>query len=105
MATLNDNIRNEAQRGVILLILVHRKLEWVPFSELKQQMARGQGYLLTDEDLRFHLAYLSNPSRGYVEVTTLRPGRQDLAQTLARATTKAVDLLESRLPPDPGVAV
>src|SRR5215471_17424473 len=102
---LKDDIRNEAQRGVILLILVHHKLEWVPFNELKQQMARGQGYVLSDEDLRFHLTYLSNASRGYVETTTMRPGRHDPSQTMVRATTKAVDLLEGRLAPDPGIAV
>ena len=105
MGALTDDIRHETQRGVILLILVHRKLEWVPFNELKQQMARGQGYMLTDHDLRFHLAYLSSPSRGYVEVTGLRPGRNDASLTLTRATAKAVDLLEGRIAADPGVAV
>jgi len=105
MGALADDIRHEAQRGVILMILVHRQLDWVPFGELKQQMARGQGYLLTDEDLRYHLAYLSGPSRGYVEVMGLRPGRSEAQLTRVRATAKAVDLLEGRIAPDPGVAV
>jgi hypothetical protein len=101
---LSDDIRHEAQRGVILMILVHRNLEWVPFQELKQQLARGQGYLLTDSELRFHLNYLAEPSRGYVETRGLRPGRQDPSLTQVRATSKAVDLLDGRIPPDPGIA-
>ena len=44
MTALGDDVRHEVQRGVILMILIHRNLDWVPFNELKQQLARGQGY-------------------------------------------------------------
>ena len=104
MGALTDDIRHEAQRGVILMILVHRNLDWIPVGELRQQLARGQGYLLTDEDLRFHLAYLATPGRAYVETRGLRPGRTDSSLTMVRATAKAVDLLDGRIAPDPGVA-
>jgi hypothetical protein len=33
MTALTDDIRHEVQRGVILMILTHRNLEWVPFAE------------------------------------------------------------------------
>jgi len=102
---VSDDIRREAQRGVILLVLVHQQMNWMPYRELKLQMARGQGYALTDEELRYHLAYLSSPSRGYVETRRLRPGVSDPEWSEARATARAVDLLEGRLEPDPGVAV
>jgi len=100
--TLTDDVRHEVQRGVILMILTHHDLEWVPFSELKAQMARGQGYPMTDQELWFHLRYLAG--RNYVETRSTRPGRSDLSLTQARATPKAVDLLEGRIPNDPGVA-
>jgi hypothetical protein len=100
--TLTDDIRHEVQRGVILMILTRRNLEWIPFSELKAQMAHGQGYPLTDQELWFHLRYLGG--RNYLETRSTRPGRSDLSLTQARATPKAVDLLDGRLPSDPGVA-
>ena len=102
MAALTDDVRHEVQRGVILMILTQRSLEWIPFSELRVQMARGQGYPLTDSELWFHLRYLAN--RGYVETRSTRPGRADLSLTQVRALSKAVDLLEGRLEADPGVA-
>ncbi len=104
MARLTEDIRHESQRGVILRVLIRRQLDWVPFNELKQQLLRGQGYPLTDDELRFHLTYLSDPGRGYLEVQPLRSGRQEWEQKLVRATAKAVDLLDGRLPADPGVA-
>jgi hypothetical protein len=100
--TLTDDVRHEVQRGVILMILTHRGLEWVPFSELKVQLARGQGYALTDQELWFHLRYLAG--RSYVETRSTRPGRSDLSLTQARGTPKAVDLLDGRIPSDPGIA-
>jgi len=102
MAELTDDVRHEVQRGVILMILTQRELEWVPFSELKVQMARGQGYPLTDPELWFHLRYLAG--RGYLETRSTRPGRQDLSLMQVRATSKAVDLLDGRIESDPGVA-
>lgn len=102
MADLTNDIRHEVQRGVILMILVHRNLDWTPFAEVRAQMARGQGYPLTDGELWFHLRYLA--SRAYVETRNLRPGRSDLSLVQVRATPKAVDLLDGRLQADPGVA-
>jgi hypothetical protein len=102
MAGLTDEVRHEVQRGVILMILTNRGLEWVPFTELKVQLARGQGYPMTDQELWFHLRYLTG--RSYLETRSTRPGRSDLSLTQARATPKAVDLLDGRIPNDPGVA-
>jgi hypothetical protein len=102
MTALTDDIRHEVQRGVILMILTHRNLEWVPFSELRAQMAHGQGYALTDQELWFHLRYLAG--RSYLETRSTRPGRSDLSLMQVRATAKAVDLLDGRIPNDPGVA-
>jgi len=102
MSDLTSDVRHEVQRGVILMILVHRNLEWVPFSELRAQMARGQGYPLTDAELWFHLRYLGG--RDYIETRNPRPGRADISLYLVRALSKAVDLLDGRLPPDVGVA-
>jgi hypothetical protein len=102
MSTLINDVRHEVQRGVVLMILTHRGLEWVPFTELRAQLARGQGYPLTDAELWFHVRYLS--SRSYVETRHTRPGRTDLSLTQVRATPKAVDLLDGRIEADPGVA-
>jgi hypothetical protein len=105
MGTLADDIRHETQRGVILMILIRRNLDWVPFGELKQQLLRGQGYPLTDDELRFQLLYLADPTRAYIEMKPLRLGRsQEPQQLQVRATAKAVDLIDGRILPDPGVA-
>lgn len=102
MAALINEVRHEVQRGVILMILVRRNLDWVPFAELRAQMARGQGYPLTDSELWFHLRYLAG--RGYLETRNPRPGREDRAIFQVRALAKAVDLLDGRIAGDPGVA-
>ncbi len=105
MGAMTDDIRHETQRGVILMILIRRNLDWVPFGELKQQLLRGQGYPLTDDELRFQLLYLADPARGYIETKPLRLGRtEELEQLQVRATAKAVDLIDGRIPADQGVA-
>ncbi len=45
-----QDVKHESQRGVLLLTLIYRGLEWVPWMELQKQMAR-QGYPLADEEL------------------------------------------------------
>jgi hypothetical protein len=102
MPALIDDVRHEVQRGVILIILTHRALEWVPFTELRAQLARGQGYPLSENELWFHLRYLEN--RGCVETRRTRPGRVDVSLMQVRATPKAVDLLDGRIEADPGIA-
>lgn len=102
MNGITNDVRHEVQRGVILMILAHRNLDWVPLTELRAQMARGQGYPLTDEELWFHLRYLE--SRGFLETRSLRPGRSDFGLMRARALPKTVDLLDHRIEPDPGIA-
>jgi len=105
MGNLADDIRHETQRGVILMVLIRRNLDWVPFGELKQQLLRGQGYPLTDDELRFQLLYLADPARGYIETMPLRAGRpEELEQLQVRATAKAVDLIDGRIAADQGVA-
>jgi hypothetical protein len=93
-------IRDEIVRGVILTILIQRNLEWVPVDLLRLQVLRGQGYVLSSDALMFHLAYLSDPARPYVEVRPLRPPRRD---AVVRATAKAVDLHDGRIAADPGI--
>jgi hypothetical protein len=102
MVDIAESIRHEVQRGVILLILAHGNMEWVMLTELKMQLARGQGYPMTEEDLWFHLRYLEG--RGYLETRGTRPGRTDFALMRARAMPKTIDLLDQRIEPDPGIA-
>lgn len=103
MTKFSDDIKHEAERGVMLLTLIYRGLDWVPFSELRKQMAR-QGYPLADDELEFHLNYLADGE--YVEMETLRVrrGAAGMEMQRARATKRAVDLHDGRIPADPGVA-
>ncbi len=101
MAKFTEDVKHESQRGVLLLTLIYRGLDWVPWTELRKQMAR-QGYPLADEELQFHLNYLSDGS--YVETETLRAGRAGLELKRVRATKKAVDLHDGRIAADPGIA-
>lgn len=103
MGALVEDVRQEVLRGVILTILAHRNLEWVPFPELRIQAARRYGYSLTDSDLWFQLRYLAG--RAYVETRNARPGRSDLSLLQVRAMSKAADLVDGRLEADPGVAI
>ncbi|PYV17331.1 MAG: hypothetical protein DMG21_08620 [Acidobacteria bacterium] len=96
-----EDVRHEAERGTLLFCLILRKLEWMPFTELRKQMAR-QGYPMGDAQLQFHLNYLSQG--GYVETDTLRSGRVLVEMKRVRATKRAVDLHDGRIPSDPGVA-
>jgi hypothetical protein len=89
------------QRGLILNVLLDWKLEWIPYTELRVQTMRRAGYYMTDEDLQFHLNYLTG--NGYVEAKRLRAGRAEIELTAVRATPKAVDLREGRIEPDPGI--
>ena len=104
MNRLNEEIRDEILRGVILSILIKHQLDWVTFNSLRVQMQRGQGYTIKESELRFHLAYLSDSTRGYVELKPLRAGRTDVESSFVRATAKAVDLSDGRIARDPGVA-
>jgi|GEM_PF-1146298 len=104
MDRLSEEIRDEILRGVVLIILIKHQLDWVAFSNLKVQVQRGQGYALEDAELRFHLAYLSDSARGYVELKPLRAGRSSAESSFVRATAKAVDLRDGRIAADPGVA-
>jgi hypothetical protein len=102
MRKFHEDVQHESQRGVILLTLIYRGLEWVPWPELRKQMAR-QGYPLPDEELQFHLNYLADAQ--YVEVETLRASREvGVELKRVRATKRAVDLHDGRIMADPGVA-
>jgi len=92
--------REEIIRGVILDILIQHRLEWVASDSLRLEILRGQGFVLSSDDLLFHAAYLADQSRRYVEILPLRGGRD---QFQIRATAKAVDLHDERIPADPGV--
>jgi len=101
MTNLSQQVQREAQRGLILRILVEWQLEWMPFGELRLQCMRRAGYPLAEADLQFHLNYLRGV--GYVETKQLRAVRAGLELTAVRATPKAVDLVEGRISEDPAV--
>ena len=101
MDKLTYDVKHESERGVLLLILIRRGLDWVPVTELQKQMAR-QGYPMVIEDLDFHTKYCLDG--GYVEAKSLRSGRADVELRVVRATKRAVDLRDGRLPADPGIA-
>ncbi|MGE5325549.1 MAG: hypothetical protein ACM3NO_00810 [Deltaproteobacteria bacterium] len=103
MKNLSQQVQQEAQRGQMVRILVEWRLEWMPFTELRLQILRRAGYALSDDDLQFHLNYLSRA--GYVETKQLRAARAGLEMTAVRATPKAVDLVEGRIAEDPGVGL
>jgi len=103
MGSLKQEIRNETERGIIVQTLVDWCLEWVPFREVRLQLMRSAGYPVDVEKVNYHLNYLQQ--NGYAEVRVLRPARVGLELTTVRATPKAVDLVEGRIAPDPGVAL
>jgi hypothetical protein len=103
MAEFTQEVQAEAQRGLLLRILVAWRLERVPFRELRIQMLRRLSYIISDQDILFHLKYLEQ--NGYAKSERLRAGRADYELTTVQATAKAVDLVEGRLAPDPGVAL
>jgi len=105
MDGLEREIRDEIIRGLILSVLVKHRLDWVTFGSLRVQIQRGQGFALEEDELRFHLAYLGDSARGYIENKSLRAGRAATGFSLVRATAKAVDLLDGHIAPDPGVAL
>lgn len=103
MKRLSKQVRQEAQRGLIVRILVEWRLEWMPFGELRLQILRRTGYPVADDALEFHLNYLSRA--GYIETKQLRAARAGLELTAVRAAPKAVDLVEGRIPDDPAVGL
>lgn len=103
MDTLTSEVKHEAERGVMLKILVGWNLEWMPFHELRMQMISRLGYRLTDSQIQFQLNYLLQG--GYAETKLLRAGRAELELTAVRGTAKAVDLLEGRTAPDLGIGL
>lgn len=102
MAQLRQEIRNEAERGIIVQTLVEWGLEWMPFREVKLQLIRRVGYMVEPAQVEYHLQYLERS--GYAEVKTLRVGRAGVELKAVRGTPKAADLVEGRTGPDPGVA-
>lgn len=104
MDRLNDEVHDEILRGVILSVLIKHHLDWITFNSLKLQVQRGQGYPIGESELRFHLAYLSDSARAYVELKPSRPGHTEVESSFVRATAKAVDLSDGRIARDPGVA-
>lgn len=103
MKNLAKQVQHEAQRGLIVRILVEWRLEWIPFGELRLQFLRRAGYAVSDEELQFHLNYLSKA--GYLEAKQLRAARAGIELTAVRATPKAVDLVEDRIAEDPAVGL
>jgi len=103
MESLANDIQREAQRGLMLRVLVDWRLEWMPFNELRIQMIRRSGGDITDHRLQFHLNYLKQ--NGYAESKQLRAGSTAIELAIVRGTPKAVDLIEGRLAPDAGIGL
>jgi hypothetical protein len=103
MDSLTSDVKHEAERGMMMKILVDWGLEWMPYHELRMQLATRLGYRLPDSELKFQLNYLLQG--GYAESKQLRAGRSDFELLAIRATVKAVDLLEGRIAQDPGIGV
>ena len=101
MNALTDHIRHESERGVMLRVLTDWKLDWGPFHELRLQLMSRLGYRMPENQILFHLEYLVQ--YGYAETRRLRPGRTETDLTAVRATSKAVDLFEGRIPMDPSI--
>jgi hypothetical protein len=69
-------------------------------------LLRGQGLPLNDDELCFQLLYLADAAGGYLEMKPLPLGRpEEPQQVRVRATAKAVDLIDGRIPADPGIAL
>jgi hypothetical protein len=102
MAEITKDVSREYERGVMVKVLVSWGLEWMPLHALRVQTMTQLGYTMSTDDLKFQLNYLSQG--GYTETKTLRAGRADFELAVARATAKAVDLVEGRAV-DPGVAL
>ncbi|TLY37021.1 MAG: hypothetical protein E6K60_06050 [Nitrospirae bacterium] len=94
MDSLAHEIRDEIVRGVILTVLIKHRLEWITFGSLRVQVQRGQGYSLEENELRFHLAYLGDSTRGYVENKSLRASCWTAALLLIPACSSSVDALQ-----------
>ena len=100
---LGTAVRQEAERGSIVQILVEWRMEWMPVGELRLHVLRRAGYQLTDDDLQFHLNYLER--KGFVEKKQLRAARAGLEMTAVRATARSVDLAEGRIAGEAGVGL
>jgi len=98
-----EPIKQEAERGSIVQILVEWQMEWMPVGELRLHLLRRAGHQPTEEQLKFHLNYLEE--KGYVETKHLRAVRAGLEMTAVRATAKGVDLAEGRIAKEEGVSL
>ena len=96
-------IKQEAERGSIVQILVEWQMEWMPVGELRLHWLRRAGYPLSEDEMQFHLNYLAE--KGYVETKHLRAVRAGLELTAVRATAKGVDLAEGRIAEHAGVGL
>jgi hypothetical protein len=101
MKKATERIKQEAERGSIVQILVEWQMEWMPVGELRLHLLRRADYPLTEEQLKFHLNYLEE--KGYVESKHLRAVRAGLEMTAVRATAAGVDLAEGRIAEHTGV--
>lgn len=103
MESLTENVKHEAERGVMVRILVDWGMEWIPYHELRMQLTTRLGYRMAESELKTQLNYLLQA--GYAETKQLRAGRADIELLAVRATIKAVDLVEGRLAPDASIGL
>lgn len=103
MNSLTSDVKHEAERGLMVQVLVDWGLEWMPFYELRMQLSSRSTYRVTDDQVMFHLNYLVQA--GYAESKQLRAGRSGVELNVVRGTAKAADLIAGNIPSDPGIAL
>ncbi len=93
--------QHEADRAEILRLLVPGFPEPLTFNGLREGLLIG-GRPMEDEGLNFQIAYLEQG--GYVIVNRAeRRGRKKILSVAA--TKKGIDLVDGRIPEDPGIAL
>lgn len=92
----------EAARAAILRLLLQRYPEPMTFAALQQALLIER-IPLHERDLTFQLGYLEQRHYLTLERAALRLSPNRIL--LASLTDKGVDLLDGRIPPDPGIAI
>ena len=88
-------------RGWILRFLYINLPEWVGDKLMSELLANG-GYNVSEPSVQGHYRYLAE--KGFVEIKEVEISEVGLTRTLAKLTSKGVDLVEGNIPDDPGVA-
>ncbi|MGE5551911.1 MAG: hypothetical protein ACM3ZC_15465 [Bacteroidota bacterium] len=97
---MNNSLEYKEIRGWILRVLYNNLPEWVGDKLMTEILTQG-GYKVNTPSVQGHFRYLEE--KGYLEVKETEISELGLARTLAKLTSKGVDLVEGNLPDDPGI--